>query len=217
MNSRIRLAILAAVLSAGALATAATAHEPEQPATPEVITEYYDGGHYDEDLEATTKRATTVLKSQLRRKPTKPAIVFDIDDTLESTYACAKRGNFDRNAITACIANFDQQPIKPVWRLLRYAQKKKVAIFIVTGRPDGLRAGTRKQLKEDGMRGRYTLVTRPNDEFGQPSAGYKTQVREDIDADGYTTLINIGDQQSDLSGGFSKKRFKVPNPMYFTP
>jgi hypothetical protein len=51
--------------------------------------------------------------------------VFDIDDTLESTYACAKRGNFDRNAITACIANFDQQPIKPVWRLLRYGPEEE--------------------------------------------------------------------------------------------
>jgi predicted secreted acid phosphatase len=217
MNSRIRTAILATALSTIALAAAATAHEPKQPATPEQITEYYEGGHFNEDLTAKTKRATTVLKSQLKRKPRRPAIVFDIDDTLESTYTCAKRANFERDAITTCIATFDQTPIKPVWRLLRYAQKRKVAIFIVTGRPDGLRDGTIKQLREDGLRGRYTLVTRPNDEFGQPAAGYKTGVREDIEADGYTTLVNIGDQQSDLSGGFSKKRFKVPNPMYFTP
>jgi hypothetical protein len=30
-------------------------------------------------------------------------------------------------------------------------------------------------------------------------------------------LVDIGDQKSDLSGGSAVKRFKVPNPMYFTP
>jgi hypothetical protein len=29
--------------------------------------------------------------------------------------------------------------------------------------------------------------------------------------------VNIGDQQSDLSGGAAVKRFKLPNPMYRTP
>jgi hypothetical protein len=28
---------------------------------------------------------------------------------------------------------------------------------------------------------------------------------------------NVGDQQSDLDGGFAEKAFRVPNPFYFIP
>ena len=217
MTARIRLGLLAVAVSAVPLAATATAHEPEQPATPEQITEYYDGGHYKEDLDAVTASATRSLKSQLKNKPKKPAIVFDIDDTLESTYECAKRSNFDRSAITTCIAQTDQQPIPQVWRLLKAAQKRKVALFVITGRPEGLNASTVAQLKRDGLRGKYTLVERPNDEFGEPSQPYKRAARRAIQRRGYRILINIGDQESDLDGGFAVKRYKVPNPMYFTP
>jgi len=196
---------------------AATAHEPEQPATPEQIVEYYEGGHFDEDLAPVMKSATRSLKSQVAKKPRKPAIVFDIDDTLESTYDCAKRSNFDRNAISACQAQTDQTPIKPVWRLLKLAQKNKVALYIITGRPEGLRDATVAQLKRDGLTGKYTLVMRPNDEFGEPSAAYKAAARKAIQKRGFKILVNIGDQKSDLSGGSSVKRYKVPNPMYTTP
>jgi acid phosphatase len=217
MNKPARLGLLALALAAVPLASAASREPTPAPAPPDQIAAYHDSGEWDKDTLAVVNAATKSLKAQLKKKLDKPAIVFDIDDTLESTYDCAKRGNFDRNAITVCILNFDQTPIKPTWKLLRYAQKNKVALFLITGRPDGLRAGTRKQLKEDGLRGRYTLVTRSDDELGKPAEEYKTQVRQDIDADGFTTLVNIGDQKSDLAGGWAVKRFKLPNPMYFTP
>jgi len=217
LNARIPLVLLTAAACAVPLATTATAHEPDQPATPEQITDYYESGHFKTDVDTVTGRATKSLKSQLAKKPRKPAIVFDIDDTLESTYECAKRANFDRTAISVCQARFDQTKITQVWRLLRYAQKKKLAIVLITGRPEGLREGTRDQLKDDGLTGKYTLVMRPNDEFGQPSQAYKAAARKAIQKKGFKILVNIGDQKSDLDGGYSVKRFKVPNPMYFTP
>jgi predicted secreted acid phosphatase len=216
LYARIRIGLLAAAASAIPLVATATAHEPEQPATPAVITEYYDGGHYGEDLDALTASATRSLKSQLKKKPRKPAIVFDIDDTLESTYECAKRSDFAQSVFTACIAQTDQQPIAQVWRLLRAAQKRKVAVFLITDRPVGVNASTVAQLKRDGLRGRYTLVERPDDEVDQPSQPYKRAARRAIQRRGYRILINIGDQESDLDGGFAVKRYKVPNPMYLT-
>ena len=89
---RTRYVLLAAAVSAVPLA-AAQADEPSAPATPQAIIEYYEGPakEYDKDLNAATKKATRALKSKLKKKPKKPAIVFDIDDTLESTYRCAKR------------------------------------------------------------------------------------------------------------------------------
>ena len=216
MKARFTLGLLAAACIVP-LATTAIADEPDQPATPAQITAYYDGGEYKADVDRITARATRSLKAQLERKPRRPAIVFDIDDTLESTYRCAKRSDFDRTAITVCQAQFDQTRITQVWRLLKYAQRREVALFLITGRPEGLRTGTRRQLRDDGLRGRYTLVMRPNDEFGDDSEPYKTAERRAIQRRGYRILVNIGDQDSDLDGGFAAKRYKLPNPMYFTP
>jgi predicted secreted acid phosphatase len=216
---RTRLVLLAAAVSAVPLA-AAQADEPKAPASPEAIVEYYEGParEFDKDLKTVRKRATKALKAKLKKKPKKPAIVFDIDDTLESTYRCAKESNFDRTAISACQARTDQDPIKPVWRLLKYAKKRKVAIIVITGRPVGIESATREQLRRDGLRGKYTLVMRPNSEFGQDSAPYKAAARKRLQRKRKLKIVlNIGDQQSDLSGGASGKRFKVPNPMYFTP
>ena len=34
---------------------------------------------------------------------------------------------------------------------------------------------------------------------------------------GFTILVNVGDQDSDLAGGHARRAFKLPNPMYFIP
>ena len=34
---------------------------------------------------------------------------------------------------------------------------------------------------------------------------------------GFTILVNVGDQDSDLAGGHAVRPFKLPNPMYYIP
>ena len=34
---------------------------------------------------------------------------------------------------------------------------------------------------------------------------------------GYTIVLSMGDQQSDLDGGYAERTFKLPNPVYFLP
>jgi hypothetical protein len=41
--------------------------------------------------------------------------------------------------------------------------------------------------------------------------------RRTITRRGYRILANLGDQLSDLTGGYAERRYKLPNPMYFTP
>lgn len=212
MNAGLLAAAAVLVIAAGA-----AADEPRAPAAPERIVRYYESGEYAADVKEATRGATRSLTAQLADKPHRPAMVLDIDDTLESTYACAKRSNFDRTAITVCQARLDQTPIRPVWSLVRLAQRRNVAIVVITARPQGLEAGTRKQLKDDGLKGRYTLVMRPDAEFGKPAAAFKTAARRAIQKRGYSVLVNVGDQRSDLVGGYAVKRVKVPNPMYVSP
>jgi len=41
--------------------------------------------------------------------------------------------------------------------------------------------------------------------------------RGKIAAQGYTIIVNVGDQQSDLDGGYAERAYKLPNPFYYLP
>ena len=221
MKRTLTLVATAAAAAAIPLA-AATAKEPKQPATAAEINDYHESGQWDKDIDAVVTKAKTSLTKQLaaKKKPKKPSIVFDIDDTLESSYDCerASSNGFGSIASAICVAQGDQTPIKQTKALYKYALKKKVNVFFITGRPEGLRDATVAQLKKDGF-GKYKqLDLRPNDDPNKNSVvPYKSSARKAIAKKGYTILANVGDQKSDLKGGFSVKTFKIPNPMYTTP
>jgi putative acid phosphatase of HAD superfamily subfamily IIIB len=40
---------------------------------------------------------------------------------------------------------------------------------------------------------------------------------DELTEQGCTIVLTMGDRQSDLSGGFAEKTFKLPNPVYFLP
>ena len=50
-----------------------------------------------------------------------------------------------------------------------------------------------------------------------PTIQYKSGTRAYIESQGYNIVADIGDQFSDLLGGFADKTFKMPNPNYYLP
>ena len=46
---------------------------------------------------------------------------------------------------------------------------------------------------------------------------YKSATRKYIESLGYDIVANVGDQYSDMSGGYEDRAFKLPNPSYFLP
>jgi len=50
-----------------------------------------------------------------------------------------------------------------------------------------------------------------------PTIQYKSGTRAYIESQGYDILADLGDQFSDLEGGFADKTFKMPNPNYYLP
>lgn len=47
-----------------------------------------------------------------------------------------------------------------------------------------------------------------------PRARSRAGGRAAIEAQGYTIVANVGDQESDLAGGRAERAFKLPNPFY---
>jgi predicted secreted acid phosphatase len=50
-----------------------------------------------------------------------------------------------------------------------------------------------------------------------PTIQYKSGTRAYIESQGYNIVADMGDQFSDLDGGFADKTFKMPNPNYYLP
>jgi predicted secreted acid phosphatase len=206
-----------------ALATALTglssAKEPQAPASATDIVAYHDSGEWRSDTVRRIRRAKGFVHRWLARHPgpnrRKPAIVLDIDDTSLSLYACAKGRNFVASVV--CAVEPTLPPIKQTRSLYYLAQRRGVAVFFITGRPEGLRALTVSQLKAAVYGGPNTLYLRPNNDPNSSLVPYKSSTRKKITEAGYRILVNVGDQSSDLAGGYALRTIKLPNPMYYTP
>ncbi|MEO7598039.1 MAG: HAD family acid phosphatase, partial [Opitutus sp.] len=90
-----------------------------------------------------------------------------------------------------------------------------VDIVFITGRPEKHRNATEENLRNIGCFDYAALICLP-DGLKSTAASFKTSARGILAAGGVTIIANIGDQLSDLNGGFAERTFKLPNPFYRT-
>jgi predicted secreted acid phosphatase len=95
--------------------------------------------------------------------------------------------------------------------------KGKVAVFFITGREEKFRDATEKNLTSAGYHHWQGLYLRPNKRHYTSMSQFKSQKRADITEKGYTIIATLGDQNSDLTGGYAERGFKLPNPYYYLP
>jgi predicted secreted acid phosphatase len=189
-------------------------------------TAYHDSGAYDKDVALVAGQAAAWIAERAGAVQ-KPAVVFDIDETALANWEVIKRDDFGRPVSGPCDlalegpcgwAAWDQlgadPAIAPTLEAHRKAAASKAAIFFITGRPEDQRAATEKNLREAGYETFEKLyMVPPGAKFGS-AADYKTPIRAEIEAAGYTIIANIGDQPSDLLGGHAERIFLLPNPFY---
>jgi acid phosphatase len=98
--------------------------------------------------------------------------------------------------------------------LFNFVKSKGIAIFFITGRYESGRDLTVRTLQAAGYSGWEDLQMRLIGN-SDPARIMKASVRQSIERKGYKIILNIGDQLSDLSGGYSERTYKLPNPFYF--
>ena len=108
------------------------------------------------------------------------------------------------------------QAIDGTLALYKAAKQHHVAVFFITGRHEGERAATEKNLKAAGYANWDGLMLRRAND-NATTIEYKSAARAKIAEQGYTIIANAGDQASDLAGGYAERAYKLPNPMYFIP
>jgi putative acid phosphatase of HAD superfamily subfamily IIIB len=198
------------------------------------LVQYHDSGHYESDLETVGGKAEAYLdrrvpkirskaKQRCRAQGIDPcpkpklALVLDIDETSLSNYSALAATSFKgaTAALTTSLFAATSPAIEPTLQLFDDARSQKVSVFFITGRPDlqVVRDRTEENLTSAGYSGWKELVLKPSDAPG--TRDYKSAARAAIEDDGYRIVLNVGDQDSDLKGGYADKAYKLPNPFYF--
>ncbi len=92
----------------------------------------------------------------------------------------------------------------------------KISVFFVTGRPERTRASAEADLRSAGYENWAGLIMKPDDYDGT-NVAFKSGARKKLTRMGYMIILNLGDQLSDLEGGFAERKFLLPNPFYTVP
>jgi predicted secreted acid phosphatase len=232
---RVRTAAIA--LAVAAIACARPSGTPIATGAPEPvaplyevqrqIAAYVDSGRYDADFAAVVAQARAWLEERAPQA-TKPAIVLDVDETSLSNWPAYRANGWVRIvgggcdlehgpcSIRAWQAMARSKALAPTVELVRRARELGVAVFFVTGRPPELRGATERNLREQGYAWDGVILLPAGAHFAS-AVDFKAAERRKLAERGYTILLSMGDQQSDLDGGFAEKTFKLPNPVYFLP
>lgn len=258
---RIAAATAACAVAAGVLfgAGAATAHQSTANSTHEPyniglltqdIDKYYgttadsngvyqasSTSEYAKDLariDADAKRYIDRAARGAHRHHEKPAVVFDIDDTLLLSLDYEKRYNYTYNSTTWAdyVNKADRPGVFGTAELVQYAKAKGVEVFYNSGLSEAQRTAAVANLKKIGAdvnldADHMFLKDKTNPPAylsgcATPGAWtcttvqYKGGTRKHIEDDlGYEIIANFGDQYSDLDGGYADRTYKLPNPTYF--
>jgi hypothetical protein len=233
--------VMAAILVAGAPAAAAEPPAPPAPLIPPPVqpanvgdlkTEaigYYDSGAYLTDLQEATAPAIAWIDDDAPLVD-RPAVVFDIDETALSNWPVIEANDFGRVIDGPCAAppkgpcgwrawdlRAQATVIPPTMDVFTTARDRGAAVFFITGRDESQRTATERNLADVGYLGYAGLIMEPVGAQYDSAADFKAPQRAHIEAQGYTIIANLGDQPSDLAGGFAERTYLLPNPFYRIP
>ena len=192
-------------------------------------TDYYNSGAYLTDLQSAAAPAIAWINEEAPRVD-RPAVVFDIDETTLSNWEALEANDFGRVFNGGCdslphgpcgLIAWDQRAqstvIQPTMDIFTTARDRGAAMFFITGRDETQRAATERNLQAVGYTGYTQLIMEPPGAHYVSAADFKAPQREQIEQRGYTIIANVGDQPSDLAGGFSQQTYLMPNPFYRVP
>ena len=208
-------------LIAGALlfTTSRAVEPPNIYHVKQALKAYVDSGEYLRDVAAVGAEARAWLEQRAAQK--KPGerlvLVLDIDETMLSNLPEMRRNDFGYipPSWVAWVRSGQAPAIAPVLEIFRTARRLGVEVVLLTGRTEGDRPGTEANLQAAGYEG-YTELHFKSDDSKETTEAFKTGWRRRIAAEGRTIIANVGDQDSDLAGGFAERTFKLPDPFYIT-
>ncbi|XP_043725308.1 acid phosphatase 1-like [Telopea speciosissima] len=186
---------------------------------------YMLGGQYERDLNLVMDQISSYLSGIVFSNDSMDAWILDIDDTCLSNllyYRDVKHFGcdpYDPISFKKWAMKGGSPAVPSVLELFRKLVSSGFKVFLVTGRDEAtLSQATMDNLHNQGYLGYERLIMRSEAYKGQSAVVFKSEIRKELEGQGYRIWGNVGDQWSDLTGDcLGARTFKLPNPMYFVP
>ncbi len=183
------------------------------------IRDYYQH-HYSTEVENICTQTMKHLTTQYSKFTPNDLVIFDIDDTIFSTYPFYEQRDFSRFKHPADLSLSILPPIQSVIDLYFYILTLGLNVILMTGRNEMFREHTTNELakyniiaKTSYNNGYLKLIMREN-ENNEPGSSLKFRHRKSLSSK-YRIVANIGDQCSDFEGGYNGYIVKLPNYLYY--
>jgi predicted secreted acid phosphatase len=152
---------------------------------------------WQSDVTAVTTPALSYIEQRVAddSSTSKDAIVLDIDNTALASYF---------------FSSYPTPADPPVLAIAQYAEAHGLKVFFVSARPDLIDPITEYNLKAvgypvDGLYSRNPI------QLFESIQTFKTAEREDLESDGWDIIANIGNNWTDLNGGYADSTWKLPD------
>ncbi|MFT4084742.1 MAG: HAD family acid phosphatase [Nocardioides sp.] len=210
--------------------------DPADPDGAQIYLPNLSSSRYADDVKNVEE---TIAKALPKKAGDDQAVVFDVDSTLLSDYANEEEMNFNYDSgLNAAWVTGELFPAIPgIADLVSELKSRGYDIYGITGRPASQEDDTIANLTAQGFTDTDGNPIFDNDNLftkwattdDKPSyigectlsstcntVEYKANTRKHIEEDlGDTVAMNVGDQWSDLEGGYAEDWTKIPNPSYF--
>jgi len=192
------------------------------------VISYRENGQYENELANVVEKAKRYLEARVKDGG-QFAIVLDVDETALSNWPVMQANDFGFIKDGPCTLPegpcgwhaWVEMAAAPangaVVDIYRLARRQGVAVFFITARQEKHRAATERNLRATGYQDWSKLILRSDDVTLDDYISFKVAARRSITEQGFTILINMGDHQGDLMGGYAERSYLVPNPFYRIP
>ncbi|QIW10807.1 HAD family acid phosphatase [Francisella sp. LA112445] len=187
--------------------------------TKQNVISFYESDAHSNQVREILEQAKKVIDSQVSLQDC--AVVLDIDETSLNHYKSLKDVGFpqeeNHNIWNELIAKTDAEPIKPTLDFYQYCINKGIKVFFISARFATYLNATKQALQNAGYVDFEDVFVFPRDisiYSSKDFKNFKAERRAYIESLGYKVLISIGDQSSDLTGGYTLNTFQLPNYLY---
>lgn len=181
----------------------------------EQLAKYYLSDAYQKEVHSICQDARKFFESQSRADNS--IVIFDVDDTAVTHYHRIDRFEFIWGKQPHLVENIEigkATVIKPVLDLYTYLISKGYKIIFMSGRNEGMREVTEKELKSAGYLKYEKLILYPTAHVANAClAEWKVNTRKEL-SETYVLTACVGDREYDFHGGYTGHIIKLPNYLY---
>ncbi|AEE26923.1 HAD family acid phosphatase [Francisella hispaniensis] len=187
--------------------------------TQQQVISYYESTAHENEVSLILKKAKKIIQAQQSLQDY--AIVLDIDETALNHYYSLKLAGFpqDENHTiwNELLSKSHAYPIKATLDFYLYCLASGLKVFFISARFAQYLESTKQALRNAGYVDFEDVFVFPEniEQYNSKDfKNFKAERRAYIESLGYKILISIGDQSSDLLGGYTLNILQLPNYLY---